>query len=238
MARARVACRPVGRRHRTMNRVLLTGRLTRDPELRTTAGGKAVAQFSVASHEYVGGQGEAGVPQRRHVGPARRDLRPVPRQGPAGRGRGPDPDPDLGRRPGQAPLEDRDRRLERRDAVRRAARRTTRRDGLAGARGAGRRERDRARRDGADPRRRGLLASPRARTRTTRRTSSSRTPRPPDPRSLPRRRRCGPPPVPSPAHVPRRGCAARRTRSRGSRRPASAGRPRASSTRRRARSAR
>jgi single-strand DNA-binding protein len=38
-----------------MNRVLLTGRLTRDPELRTTAGGKAVAQFSVASHEYVGG---------------------------------------------------------------------------------------------------------------------------------------------------------------------------------------
>ena len=39
-----------------MNRVLLTGRLTRDPELRTTAGGKAVAQFSVASHEYVGGK--------------------------------------------------------------------------------------------------------------------------------------------------------------------------------------
>lgn len=39
-----------------MNRVLLTGRLTRDPELRTTAGGKAVAQFSIASHEYVGGQ--------------------------------------------------------------------------------------------------------------------------------------------------------------------------------------
>ena len=32
-----------------MNRVLLTGRLTRDPELRTTAGGKSVAQFSVAS---------------------------------------------------------------------------------------------------------------------------------------------------------------------------------------------
>src|SRR3954449_1391078 len=39
-----------------MNRGLLTGRLTRDPELRTTAGGKAVAQFSVASHEYVGGK--------------------------------------------------------------------------------------------------------------------------------------------------------------------------------------
>jgi single-strand DNA-binding protein len=39
-----------------MNRVLLTGRLTRDPELRTTAGGKTVAQFSVASHEYVSGK--------------------------------------------------------------------------------------------------------------------------------------------------------------------------------------
>ena len=39
-----------------MNRVLLTGRLTRDPELRTTAGGKAVAQFAVASHEYAGGK--------------------------------------------------------------------------------------------------------------------------------------------------------------------------------------
>ncbi len=39
-----------------MNRVLLTGRLTRDPELRTTASGKAVAQFSVASHEFVGGK--------------------------------------------------------------------------------------------------------------------------------------------------------------------------------------
>lgn len=39
-----------------MNRVLLTGRLTRDPEVRTTAGGKTVAQFSVASHEYVSGK--------------------------------------------------------------------------------------------------------------------------------------------------------------------------------------
>jgi single-strand DNA-binding protein len=39
-----------------MNRVLLTGRLTRDPELRTTASGKAVAQFSIASHQYVGGK--------------------------------------------------------------------------------------------------------------------------------------------------------------------------------------
>ena len=38
-----------------MNRVLLTGRLTRDPELRTTAAGKTVVQFAVATHEYIGG---------------------------------------------------------------------------------------------------------------------------------------------------------------------------------------
>ena len=38
-----------------MNRVLLTGRLTRDPEMRTTSTGKTVAQFAVATHEYVGG---------------------------------------------------------------------------------------------------------------------------------------------------------------------------------------
>ncbi len=37
------------------------------------------------------GQGEVGVPQRRRVGPARRDLRPLPRQGPARRRRGQDP---------------------------------------------------------------------------------------------------------------------------------------------------
>lgn len=38
-----------------MNRVLLTGRLTRDPELRTTASGKAVTQFGIATHEFVSG---------------------------------------------------------------------------------------------------------------------------------------------------------------------------------------
>jgi single-strand DNA-binding protein len=42
-----------------MNRVVLTGRLTRDPELRTTAGGKAVVQFSIASHEFVAGKEKA-----------------------------------------------------------------------------------------------------------------------------------------------------------------------------------
>lgn len=38
-----------------MNRVLLTGRLTRDPELRVLASGKSVCQFSVATSEYANG---------------------------------------------------------------------------------------------------------------------------------------------------------------------------------------
>ena len=37
-----------------MNKVLLTGRLTRDPELRALASGKSVTTFSVATNEYVG----------------------------------------------------------------------------------------------------------------------------------------------------------------------------------------
>lgn len=39
-----------------MNKVLLTGRLTRDPELRSLASGKAVTQFVVATNEYPGGK--------------------------------------------------------------------------------------------------------------------------------------------------------------------------------------
>jgi single-strand DNA-binding protein len=38
-----------------VNKVLLTGRLTRDPEMRSLASGKTVTQFSVATNEYVGG---------------------------------------------------------------------------------------------------------------------------------------------------------------------------------------
>ncbi len=37
-----------------MNKVLLTGRLTRDPELRVTANGKSVTTFNVATNEYAG----------------------------------------------------------------------------------------------------------------------------------------------------------------------------------------
>jgi single-strand DNA-binding protein len=42
-----------------MNRVLLTGRLTRDPEMRSLASGKTVTQFSVATNDYRGGQEKA-----------------------------------------------------------------------------------------------------------------------------------------------------------------------------------
>ena len=39
-----------------MNKVLLTGRLTRDPELRSLASGKSVTTFNVATNEYAGGK--------------------------------------------------------------------------------------------------------------------------------------------------------------------------------------
>ena len=39
-----------------MNRVLLTGRLTRDPETRSLPSGKTVTNFSVATNEYRGGE--------------------------------------------------------------------------------------------------------------------------------------------------------------------------------------
>ena len=37
-----------------MNKVLLAGRLTRDPEMRALASGKHVTQFAVATNEYAG----------------------------------------------------------------------------------------------------------------------------------------------------------------------------------------
>src|ERR687894_3123736 len=42
-----------------MNRVLITGRLTRDPELRTLASGKSVTQFAIATNDYRGGTEKA-----------------------------------------------------------------------------------------------------------------------------------------------------------------------------------
>lgn len=37
-----------------MNKVILTGRLTRDPEMRSLASGKSVTTFTVASKEFLG----------------------------------------------------------------------------------------------------------------------------------------------------------------------------------------
>src|SRR5918999_3704090 len=42
-----------------MNRVLLTGRLTRDPEMRKLASGKTVTQFAIATNDYRGGSEKA-----------------------------------------------------------------------------------------------------------------------------------------------------------------------------------
>jgi single-strand DNA-binding protein len=42
----------------TMNRVLLIGRLGKDPEERTTAGGTRVSNFSLATNSYNSGNGE------------------------------------------------------------------------------------------------------------------------------------------------------------------------------------
>jgi single-stranded DNA-binding protein len=38
----------------TVNKVILTGRLTRDPEMRSLASGKSVTTFTVASNEFIG----------------------------------------------------------------------------------------------------------------------------------------------------------------------------------------
>ena len=41
-----------------MNKVMLVGRLTRDPELRSLPSGKHVATFTIATNEFRGGGGE------------------------------------------------------------------------------------------------------------------------------------------------------------------------------------
>jgi single-strand DNA-binding protein len=49
-----VTRRPTAKETWTVNKVLLTGRLTRDPEMRALASGKHVTQFNVATNEYAG----------------------------------------------------------------------------------------------------------------------------------------------------------------------------------------
>ena len=84
-----------------MNKVMLVGRLTRDPELRSLPSGKHVATFSVATNEFRGGNNERAdrVPRVRGPGPPGRDLRSVPVEGPArGRRRPPPVNAPVGRR--------------------------------------------------------------------------------------------------------------------------------------------
>jgi single-stranded DNA-binding protein len=57
--------RPTGKEYGTMNRVLLTGRLTRDPEMRSLASGKSVTTFTVASNQFIGGGKEKAEYQRK-----------------------------------------------------------------------------------------------------------------------------------------------------------------------------
>ena len=77
-----------------INRVVLTGNLTRDPELRSTPGGTSVCALRIASNtrrktsdRRVGRQ--AQLLQRHRLGRAGRELRPLPHQGPPGRDRRP-----------------------------------------------------------------------------------------------------------------------------------------------------
>ena len=117
-----------------MNKVFLTGRLTRDPEMRSLASGKNVTTFTVATNGFIGhGKERAEYHPGGDLGPPRGDRRHLPRQGPTGRDRGPPPDPVLGRRSRPAALEDRGRGVARRDAVRPAQEGLR---GTAGGRGA------------------------------------------------------------------------------------------------------
>lgn len=51
--------RPTEKEMRTVNKVLLAGRLTRDPEMRSLASGKSVTNFNIATNEFAGGKEKA-----------------------------------------------------------------------------------------------------------------------------------------------------------------------------------
>ena len=90
-----------------LNRIILMGRLTRDPELRRTSSGTAVTSFSLAvDRDFKSQSRRKGNGLHRHRGLAqhRRICEQVLHQGPHGRGGGPPADPGLDR-PGrrQAP---------------------------------------------------------------------------------------------------------------------------------------
>jgi len=88
----------------SLNKVMLIGNLGRDPELKATPSGQALARFSVATTEtWKNPRGEAvqdRVAQHRGVGQAGGDRREVPAQRQAGPHRGPHPVPGV-HRPGR-----------------------------------------------------------------------------------------------------------------------------------------
>ena len=56
-----------------MNKVMLVGRLTRDPELRSLPSGKHVSTFTIATNEYRGG-GNAAVSYTHLTLPTNREV--------------------------------------------------------------------------------------------------------------------------------------------------------------------
>ena len=77
-----------------INRVVLVGNLTRDPELRHTPGGTAVCRLRIAVNARTQGRDrpvgrQAELLQRHRLGQPGRELRAVPREGPARRDRRP-----------------------------------------------------------------------------------------------------------------------------------------------------
>ena len=193
-----------------MNRVLLTGRLTRDPELRTTASGKSVATFSLATHQYVGGKElsefHSVVAWDRLADTCGKYLGKGQQVAVEGRIATRTWDDDKG----SPPLEDRDRRRPASRCCPAPGARTTRR------RPPRRPSRRRPRPPGytpdasepvADDVRLHASRPARTATRRTRRTSSSRRPSRPDPRTLPAAA------VRSPSRAAARDAAARATRS-------------------------
>ena len=203
-----------------MNKVLLTGRLTRDPEMRSLSSGKAVTQFSIATNEYIG-QGKEKAEYHNIVTWDRlaQTCGEFLGKGQQVADRGPAPDPELGRRPRPAALEDGGRREPRRDAVGPAEEGLRRRVG------------------GERPRRPGRRATATTRRRRSRRPAS-RSSTTPSSRPRPRRRGGARPSPPDlrPAHSPersrrrspppRRRSACRLVSSSGRRRPPGRGRAR------------
>ena len=102
----------------SVNKVILIGNLGRDPELRYTQGGQAVANFTLATTERFPSQGRRaagadGVAPHRRLGAHGRAVRAVPLEGPQRLRRGPPADARVGGRGRPEAPHHRDRRADR-----------------------------------------------------------------------------------------------------------------------------